>query len=360
MLTVDTLPAYLLEERLIAPDAVLDGDLEVVTRSRRNRNLRVTWSQGGFLVKQPEEAAGPAGETLRREAALYAYVQGDERLTALRPFLPPVVRARPEAGVLVLGLLRDAVPLWTHYERSTAARFPVETAAEVGRALARVHHAFAGAEPDFLPDALPWAFALHRPSPSVRAGVSRAALEVVRIVQADAEMVAAVDTAAAGWRADSVVHGDVKLDNVLVREDGGGVCLVDWELVQLGDAAWDVAGALHDFLVWWIVTMPQAPTVEEMAERARFPLPALQPGIAALWRGYRDAARAGEPPAAILRRAVPYVGVRLVQTAYEMAANVHALPAPSVLALQVAWHVLRDPEAALEGLMGIGAGEVRT
>ena len=49
-----------------------------------------------------------------------------------------------------------------------------------------------------------------------------------------------------------MIHNDIKSDNVLIRAGRGRgrveARIVDWELVQLGDPAWDLAGACRDML----------------------------------------------------------------------------------------------------------------
>lgn len=45
------------------------------------------------------------------------------------------------------------------------------------------------------------------------------------------------------WRALTLVHGDLKHDNLLQAADGS-FALIDWEMARLGDPAWDLAGLL--------------------------------------------------------------------------------------------------------------------
>jgi aminoglycoside phosphotransferase (APT) family kinase protein len=157
-----------------------------------------------------------------------------------------------------------------------------------------------------------------------------------------------------------VMHGDIKSDNVLVvppaeGQGGSRVRLVDWELAQVGDAAWDVAGMLQDFVMFWVLSMPgDAASADEMANRARYPISALQPAVRAFWRAYRDAAglAAGEAEAT-LRRAVRFAGARLIQSAYEMGQASHALPRASVLLLQISANLLAQPELGQVQLFGL-------
>jgi hypothetical protein len=60
----------------------------------------------------------------------------------------------------------------------------------------------------------------------------------------------------AGWRRCGVMHGDVRWDNALLVPGGRErVVLVDWEFVDLGDPAWDIAGAVADSLIYAVLPL---------------------------------------------------------------------------------------------------------
>jgi hypothetical protein len=168
------------------------------------------------------------------------------------------------------------------------------------------------------------------------------------------------------WRAETVVHGDIKSDNVLVLpppsgEAGraGGVRLVDWELVHYGDPAWDLAGALQDMLMFWTASMPMTAglTTEERVAQASCPLPAVQAALRAFWRGYRTAADPSTDEAPqLLQRAVAYSAARLIQSAYEFSQAAGQLWAQAVLWLQAAENLLADPALGQVQIYGIPEG----
>ena len=69
-----------------------------------------------------------------------------------------------------------------------------------------------------------------------------------------------LDALGAEWRFDSLIHGDMKWDNVLVYPAGDGLDfrIADWEMADFGDAAWDVGAVLQSFFSTWIMSMPIA------------------------------------------------------------------------------------------------------
>jgi len=345
---------------------VVEGQLDVISATRRNRNLRVTATNcGSYLIKQPTEPGAPAAETVRQEARFYTWCGRAPQAGPVRGLLPRLVHADPDRALLVLELLPDAVPLWRHYERSRPEAFPAEAAALVGEALARLHAAFRGVDPSddpslgWLSSDPPWSFSLHRPRIEAPRDISAANREMVRIMQARPAVFRALDALRPLWQRQTLIHGDVKMDNCLLLTDSTGaerLVLADWELVQLGDPAWDLAGALNDFLFFWVVSMPHDRPLEKMTAEARYPLPVIQPAIRALWRAYARSRTLPEGEAeALLGRAVRFAAVRTLQTAYEIASHFAVMPIPSVLLMQVAINLLADPERGRAELFGLEA-----
>ncbi len=80
-----------------------------------------------------------------------------------------------------------------------------------------------------------------------------------RIV-ADPLLSGLLEAAAAAWRPECLVHGDLKWDNCLVEADR--VRVIDWELSGLGDPAWDVSCVIAEQLALYPETGPgESPVV---------------------------------------------------------------------------------------------------
>ena len=139
--------------------------------------------------------------------------------------------------------------------------------------------------------------------------------------------------------------------------------IIDWEFVQIGDPAWDLAGALHDFLIFWTSSMPQDPLLpaQAMIDQARYPLEVLRGAIRSMWDAYQSVAGLGLDEAkSLLDRAVAFSATRLIMAAHEISAEMMQLPVQAVILLQISANVLANPELGRIHLYGITSpGPVR-
>ena len=129
--------------------------------------------------------------------------------------------------------------------------------------------------------------------------------------------------------------------------------LVDWELAGRGPAGFDVGTVLAEYLVKWVGSIPilDPRDPSRFVDRARHPLRLMRPAIHAFWWAYRSAST--RPPA--LARVVELAAVRLLQAAVERAQRSAAPSAHVVVLAQLADSLLRDPEDAALGLLGLHA-----
>lgn len=369
MLSIENALPYLIERGLVTTQTVLDGELLIASAARRNRNLRITRKDGvSYLIKQPDDPTYGGAYTLRCEASFYSFCYEEPSVAGLKQLLPRMMYFDPERSLLALELFEDAQPLWSHYMKSEAVSFPAHIAGALGRAMGLLHNVLRLPGPaedrrlNWMRRDIPWVMQVHKPGPELLSSISPANYQTLKILQTQENLSAHLDSLGRSWNPQSVIHSDIKSDNVLVLPAPEGadpksaeIRLVDWETVQLGDPAWDVAGALQDFVLFWVSSMTQGTaSLEEMVATARYPLIVLQSAIRSLWRGYRLTANLAPAEAnALIGRAVRFSAARLIQSAYEMAMSAQALPVPSVLLLQISANLLDDPETAQIQLYGI-------
>ena len=351
---------YLLERGLLERRAVVDGDVMVVEGVRRHHNYSVIRRNGaGLFVKQMQPDQAFSAQTLQKEAACYVLMESDPALQPIHALMPRFRSYDPDRHILVLELIGGGENLTELHRRVNA--FPSDVAQRIGELLAR-YHDVSGRE--LLPRANaaifqgqpPWILSFHlMPRGSVQ-NLSAANGQFMTILQSYPDFGQALDRVRAGWRRNALVHGDMKFDNVVMRFEEQTMHVVDWELADVGDSAWDVASILQAYLTWWIATLQRVPTGEP-DDAAQYPLETIQPAIRAFWDAYVSSRRLSAREAdAELERAVSYAGARMLQTVYESMAWAPSLTQHAVWQVQACINILKQPRAAATDLLGFPAG----
>ncbi|HEX2060489.1 MAG TPA: phosphotransferase [Thermoanaerobaculia bacterium] len=338
---------FLLERGLLTAGNIVDGHLTVVPTVRRNNNFSVVCENGpAYFVKTLLPGSAQAPETLRQEATLYSLAAADETLAPLRELLPLFHFYDPQRSMLIVEHLRDAKTLAElHAELGGAMEWVAET---TGRAIARIHRAGAAALPHLDPRAFrrqpPWALSLHQITPSF----GQPGVQLQTLLLTYPEYAQALDSMRAGWRVNTVIHGDMKFDNCLMIDRT--LKIVDWELADLGEDLWDVAGLLQNYLYWSAVTAQSGQATVTM------PFEKLQPSMRALWTAYCDEMSTPEPEAMPrLERCVLYAAARLLQSVMEMLVVSPVMSAHVALLMQTSLNILRDPAATAQMILNAEA-----
>jgi thiamine kinase-like enzyme len=356
--TADTIHGLLLQKKLLTEEDFIWGDYEATSINRRNRNVQVTTSNNkNYLIKQVFDKNSDNAKTLLTELNLYKYIK--ENFSEIQSCFPQVNYACPEDIILILEFYKNAVPLWKYYKQKGITDMPLKTISSAGNLLAKMHNSFRnghiGALP-FLSNELPFAFYLHQPQPKILSYIHQGGLDFIESIQNDKELVNLFDTAHKNWEINSLIHGDIKLDNLLVivndtEDESTELKLIDWEMAQYGDRAWDVAGGLQDFIFWWVIMMPEHDTAAEMIKNARFSFKDLAPSIFSYWDSYSNVIELHpEAKEELLDKAIQFSGFRCLQTAYEIATKFDSIPPIASVLLNLGKSIIKNPALAKEKL----------
>ncbi len=334
---------YLLSLGVVKPRQVVEGDFAIVDVSRRNCVFLVTPPSGAvFVVKQA--APGPA-EFLAHEASVLRLLAG----------APEVARHVPEVvheqdGCIVLRTPADARD-WAKHQ----GRFPRIPARNLGRVLAGLHRLSLDVPQAARPI---WGLMLPEPPHDFVIDLSAGAQDLLARIQASSAVCERLEALSDTDSQGALIHGDLRWENCLALPAPGSrrrtrVLLVDWELADSADPAFDVGSVLAEYLRVWLGSIPIVDPVDpgRLVHRALHPLRHMHPAMRAFWSAYAGAST--DPPA--LRRVVELTGVRLLQTAIERARGLLTPSAYVVTLVQLADNLLRRPDDAALDLLGLPA-----
>ena len=330
---------------------------------RRNRNFKALQDKHpGLFIKQIKTSDQLAISTLQREAVFYHQVCNQPRFAALKQMLPDFVDYDPSRYALVIKLIPQGESLAEYQQRTAALSAPA--AAAMGRALGRCHaqlpHVMAEpATAQLLRGEIPWTMSLKETGYAILDSFGGVGALLASAIREHPTLEILLSQLRQNWQYDSLIHGDPKWENFIVcdGDDTGesNLKLIDWELVDVGDGAWDVAMVLKEYLVSWILSIPDPanPTPHVFAPANQLALADIQPCVRRFWQAY-SAERGLSAAAADIyfKRAVRFTSGRLIVAILEYFFPLNQLNNHAYAMLKLSLDILQNPEKASLDLLG--------
>lgn len=360
-LEMSNIPHYLMARKVLDPAVLARGDLRVLESSFRNRNFQVVCgrSEEGYFLKQPRSFEAGRVDTLKRESECYRLVNMVGRYSSLAHLMPSLVDYDSSRNVLILQRIPNAKSFREYYKQCKS--YPSFMGSMLGAALGHLHSQTGKALAESMLERvnnrkLPWVLFLAQRNVSKAPGLSKANKRLVEILQAVPTFAMHLKQLRKEWRKDSLIHGDIKWDNVLLYKKEGKKCLcvIDWEMANLGDRCWDLGGVFQAFLTSWIrITSSNTPGSSSIQITNQL-LEAMQENILAFWTAYLDMRKPSrEERQELLCRALRFSGARLIQSAYELCQNAYELSHQGRMMLQLSINILEEPDRAASELFGL-------
>lgn len=266
---------------------IKDGKGRVVWATlQRHDTAFVTGPDGqSWLVKRCGRRLLSGTLSLKYEALFHRELAAGRLPAALTRYVPKLLDAQ-SGRLLIFQGIPDHISL-----RQAFLDNDFEIAAfcgHVGRGLAILHSAAHGRFP-----AVDNPVQTHgRCTPEMLGHAPVSYLEVLRLLQTEPELNHILRQLRASWQPTALIHGDPKTDNVLVmrnRCDRRPV-LVDWELIGVGDPAWDCGSFIGSLCYLWIESLRPGIDVSHYAGASNRILAAIRQ----FWHSY-DATRRTSP-----------------------------------------------------------------
>ena len=357
-LTTVNLTDYLLSRGLVEHKSIIDGGLRITELECRHRSFFVRQSHGQQLfVKQIKSVNDQTLQGFEAESNCYQFAATTPAFGSLAELIPPFIRYDHRRFVLVLEYLVGSRDLVTYHR--TQGLMPTEVAQEFGQKLAEVHTAGRQATAETLsavspPERIPWIFSIHRGDYVL----SRANRQLIDLALKNEAFSLQLDELHQNWRQDTLLHGDVKWLNCLLHEAKGktNIYLIDWEMLQLGESLWDVAGFIQSYLSEWTLqpNKERELTLDQWIERYADAIRIQHDSIHSFWSAYAqtaglDTALTGSD----FQRTLLYVAGRLFQTVYEYLSQQETLFPEAIRTLELAQRLLAKDADTIELTLGV-------
>lgn len=358
LLNTESLCYYLLDRNLIEQDTVMRGDFTTVSAPTRNNIFKVLSRTGrNLFLKQVSTFDAHAVSILKREAMAYQFISTHPEYAALAAIIPSFIDYDKDRHVLAVSYFPDHNSVHEYFfsQRGVVPAF----ASKQAEIMASFHFPVKEtADTSAFPHTLPWILLLeeqgHYISPEGKPNN-----DLVGMIRGNAELMTMLNAVKNDWKKDTFIHGDIKWTNFITpanATDASTMKLVDWEIADIGDAWWDVAGLLQSFLSTWLFGMDNTVANVHRLQPAMTPfdIEQVKPAAAHFWKTY-IAARNLSPveEQAAIAKTMRYTAARMLQTSIEGIVQTPQVYPNNVRILQVAFNILKSPELAAQELFGI-------
>ncbi len=257
MLSLATLPVYLANRGHLSISDWVGGRCTLSSVPGQHGNFLVyAPSNSGLFLKQARVPTTEIIAAIENEAGMLGDFEHREVWDRFRHCVPRLRDYDRSRHLLVIESIvgQNFYDAYRSLSSAGDAAKMSDLPASVGKWLARFHDAGrdarGGARDAALTTKLPVAISLQPPDPNFYAALSPACRQTIDWIRADAAFFQSLQSNQAHWQTDTIIHGDLKWNNVMIASDSEAeIKFVDWELARWGDPAWDVAGLLQSFII---------------------------------------------------------------------------------------------------------------
>lgn len=320
---------YLVRRGQLTHKELVSGSLQVVNHTRRNQNYSVRRKDASpsFFVKQLKNRDSRLVESFRQEANLHRLILQHDDFKALARYVPECIGYDARNELLVFEFLQQ---YRTIFELRSDPEFSREAfAAQLGAVLADIHHNMgrqtrANPQPGQpFPCTTPWVLMLHNMPVTVDETVTQGMVDYVALLRTNPAVVQLLKDVRASWQINSLTHNDLSWSNIIYSDELSTLKLIDWELADLGDAAWDVGMVLQNFLIQTVLTNSGFNQPVQQAQAWMVPLTSAHAELSAFLGTYLQFRQfSAYEQVEFLQRAIRCGAARAVLSGYE---NHHAI-----------------------------------
>lgn len=249
----DNISHYLLSKQLIKKNQIVILPFYIESLSSRNNNYCAVFEHDAFMLKQVRDWDVNKIDTLRREACIYFIAEQVPMFSKLKKILPRFYDYNYEEHILVTEYLQNAVSAEEYMLQSK--EMDKNMASKMGHCIGdysnNIRHAIdEGIIDNYFLEKIPWVFDFGLADKKYYGLITNADTLLFDKVSREPIFKEKSELAHSIWEKNSLIHGDIKWMNFLVQEEE--LYIIDWEISDIGDIIWDLAGCVQSFLFLWM------------------------------------------------------------------------------------------------------------
>lgn len=356
-LTPENVYRFLHKRQLIDSDAVVKGNFMVIPANTRNTILKIIIREHNSLFAKQMGTDPVSVGQFQREINAHVLIRNNNEFSALATLVPHLLDYDDENKIIITRLLPDAKNLFEYYMLSK--NFDTNLAREQAYILSACHIVpDAKTDTSGFPKIVPWVLRLHQFNAGDFFVGNEASTRIIQLIKNNGLLQNALIDLADSWQFTHFIHGDIKWINFLITNDGNQPAqkLIDWELADIGDPLWDVAGLLQSYISIWVLGFDNNnPHSNELPDYMKsFDTRKLQPSAEAFLREYIILQQYPEDyHYHFYEKVMRLTAARIIQTSLEGVTYNSKIEANYMRCIQLAFNIMKDPMTALDELFNI-------
>ena len=347
-LTKKNITHYLLDKGFLEPISFMSGDYMLTQTQSRNSIFKIEQQdQKGLFVKQLITQDATNSYLMQKDATSHYLIHQSELYKETAKHIPDYYGYDPYQNILVTEYFANTKNV--HEVTYRDQKLSTTHARKMAHILASFHFDISdeiknNSSLQFFSKQLPWILNTGQLLNSNPNGITNS---VIAEIHKHQDLVKKIEKVAAQWETTSLIHGDIKWMNFIVMANNEDVKLVDWEIADLGDPLWDVAGVFQSYFSAWVLSFNNQNIQQHQQTKGTefLSIENITPVVKVLWDAYAEKQSFNKEEARKkLIKTLSYMAVRMIQTAFENNMAHQHLYANSVRILQFCNHILDDAE----------------
>ncbi|RZJ53727.1 MAG: hypothetical protein EOO44_07535 [Flavobacterium sp.] len=356
-LTPETVYHYLHKRQLLNEDDVVKGHFMVHPVKTRNNILKIIIKPENSLFAKQMEKDPVSNNLFIREISAYNFFKSNSEFSAIASIVPQLLDYDDDHNIMVTELLYNSKNLYEYY--ALTKNFDLNLARGQA-AILSAYHIIPDKKTDtgMFPKMLPWILQLDQYNADQFFVNNEASTSIISLIKENHVLQTTLTNLALSWKFTHLIHGDIKWINFLItsNEKGFSQKLIDWELADIGDPMWDVAGLMQSYISAWLLGFDNNdPTGYKLPEHMQpYDIKNTQSSAKAFLYEYMSLQEYPEDyHNSFLIRIIQLTAARIIQTSLEGITYNSKIEANNMRCIQLAFNIMNNPIAALDELFNI-------